>query len=67
MIEKTRKNKENDMEKQYYTVARIEGEYAYLRPDNGAEDLFIAMALLPLGVDEGDRLVYEFPDYTILH
>lgn len=55
------------MEKQYYMVARIEGEYAYLRPDNGAEDLFIAMALLPLGVDEGDRLVYEFPDYTILH
>lgn len=54
------------MEKQYYTVARIEGEYAYLRSDRGGEELFIAMALLPSGVDEGDRLEYDFPNYTIL-
>lgn len=54
------------MEKQFYTVVRIEGEYAYLRPDTGAEDLFIALALLPSGVDEGDRLMYEFPEYTVL-
>ena len=54
------------MEPKFYRVARIEGEYAYLRPEEGGEDLFIAMALLPSGVDEGDRLRYEFPEYTIL-
>ena len=54
------------MEPKDYTVIKIEGEYAYLRPDTGEEDLFIALALLPSGVDEGDRLLYEFPDYTVL-
>ena len=48
-----------------YTVSRIEGEYAYLS-DEGGEELFIAMALLPLGVDVGTRLGYEFPDFYVL-
>ena len=40
------------MEPKDYTVVKIEGEYAYLRADGEtqAEDLFIAMALLPLAL-----------------
>ena len=47
-----------------YTVKKIEGEYATLCDEND-EELFIAMALLPLGVDIGTRLKYEFPDFYI--
>ena len=54
------------MEKKNYTVARIDGEYAILREDESGEELFIAMALLPLGVDVGSRLCYDFPDFTLL-
>ena len=52
-----------------YVVERIEGEYAYLRRtdgDAGEEPLFIAMALLPQGVDVGSRLRWENLVYTLL-
>ena len=51
-----------------YTVVKIEGEYAYLRPDGSGEenDLFIALALLPPGVDQGTRLHYEMLCYTVI-
>ncbi|MBR3894441.1 MAG: hypothetical protein IKJ35_04765 [Clostridia bacterium] len=54
------------MEPKDYTVVKIEGEYAYLRADGAgdSEDLFIAMALLPPGIDEGSRLHYEMLSYT---
>jgi len=56
------------MEPKNYTVTRIEGEYAYLMDESGAvaEELFIALALLPAGTDTGSRLHYEFPEYTLL-
>ena len=56
------------MEPKDYIVSKIEGEYAYLRDCSGAcaEDLFIALALLPPGVDEGSRLHYEMFEYTLL-
>ena len=56
------------MEPKDYTVVKIEGEYAYLRADEDAsgEDLFIAMALLPPGIDVGTRLHYEMLCYTII-
>lgn len=56
------------MEPKDYIVSRIEGEYAYLRDLSGScsEDLFIALALLPPGVDEGSRLHYETFEYTLL-
>ena len=40
---------------------RIDGEYAYLLPVDvdTTDELFIAMALLPAGVDIGSVLVYE--------
>ena len=52
----------------YYTVTRIEGEYAYLRDDNApeTEELFLALALLPPGTDEGTRLHYVNFTYEIL-
>lgn len=51
-----------------YVVSRIDGAYAYLcRTDQPeAEELFIALALLPPGTDEGSRLRYELLQYTLL-
>ena len=44
------------METKIYKIKRIEGEYAYLEDESG-EELFIAMALLPLGADVGMMLI----------
>ena len=56
------------MEPKDYIVIKIEGEYAYLREEANPneEALFIAMALLPMGVDVGTRLHYEWLTYTIV-
>ena len=57
------------MEPKDYTLVRIEGEYAYLREigeTNPEKDIFIALALLPAGVDVGDRLHYELFTYTLM-
>lgn len=43
------------MEETFYTVVSIEGEYAYLREENGGE-VMIALFLLPDGVDIGTKL-----------
>ena len=52
--------------KDIYTVTRIEGEYAYLKRESDGEELFIAMALLPFGTDEGARLEYSNLEFVIL-
>jgi hypothetical protein len=51
-----------------YVVVKIEGEYAYLREigKTQEDDIFIALALLPNGVDIGTRLHYEMLEYTII-
>ena len=54
------------MEAKTYTLTRIEGEYAYLRDEESGEEIFIALALLPLGADVGSRLQYEMFTYTLL-
>lgn len=54
------------MEEKDYTVVKIEGEYAYIREDGGTDDIFIALALLPLGVDIGSRLHFKMFEYTII-
>jgi hypothetical protein len=56
------------MEPKDYTVVKIEGEYAYIREigKDENEDIFIALALLPLGVDIGTKLHCEFFQYTII-
>ena len=51
----------------YYIVARIDGDYAWLkRMDAEEEPLFIARALLPEGIDEGTKLKSEFLQYEIV-
>ena len=56
------------MEPKDYTVVKIEGEYAYLRADGDGEgkDVFIALALLPSGVDLGSRLHCEMLCYSLI-
>ena len=64
----SRKKVRKQMEPKDYTVVKIEGEYAYLRDDaNPAQEpLFIALALLPAGTDEGTRLHCELFQYEII-
>ena len=48
---------------------RIEGEYAYLRDESmctASDELMIAMALLPLGVDVGTKLLYKDLEFTVI-
>ena len=54
------------METKDYTVLRIEGEYAYLLADGEGDELFIALALLPAGVDVGARLHYEAFSFSLI-
>ena len=54
------------MEPKDYTVVKIEGEYAYLRADGEENEVFIALALLPMGVDIGTRLHFEMFEYTVI-
>ena len=54
------------METKYYTVTKIEGEYAYILEENTENEIFIAMALLPEGVDIGTHLKYEMFSYEII-
>lgn len=54
------------MEPKDYIVCKIEGEYATLKDINTQDDLFIAMALLPMGTDVGSKLHYEMLEYTLV-
>ena len=54
------------MEPKDYVVKDVRGEYAILADLNGGEELFIALALLPQGVDVGTRLHYEMLTYEII-
>lgn len=55
------------MEPKDFIITRIEGEYAYMREigKEGAEEIFIALFLLPMGADIGTRIHYEMMEYTI--
>ena len=57
------------MDERYYEVARIDGDYAFLRRTD-AEDselLQVARALLPEEIDEGTQLKYAFLQYEIVY
>ncbi len=56
------------MEKTYFVVARLDGDYAYLRNESDplAEERCVARALLPAEIDEGVRLVYELFEYSLV-
>lgn len=55
-------------ERKEYTVARIDGDYAYLLLDENPEleEKCVARALLPESISEGTRLAYEMMQYTII-
>ena len=53
------------METRIFKVSKIDGEYAYISPLDGGEDIFIAIALLPLGIDVGTLLVFENFSFAI--
>ena len=53
------------MDGKTFTLTKIEGEYAYLTPTDGGEDIFIAMALLPMGADVGTKLMCESFQFTV--
>ncbi len=54
------------METKFYILTKIEGEYATITEKASGEELFIAMALLPLGVDIGTELKYENMEFEII-
>lgn len=53
------------METTYYTVTKINGDYAIMISDNGIENT-VARALLPMETDEGSRLLWENLEYKIV-
>lgn len=53
------------MEPVFYTVAKIDGDYAILVTDSGDENR-VARALLPEEIDEGVRLKCEYFAYTVV-
>ena len=53
------------MEPTYYTVIRIDGDYAVLLSDEGIENP-VARALLPMEIVEGSRLICEMFSYRLL-
>ena len=46
------------------TVIDIRGDYAYIRYDETEIISEVAIALLPFGVDTGDRLKFENYEFT---
>ena len=46
------------------TVTDIRGDYAYVRYDDTGVVCEIAIALLPFGVDVGDKLKFENYEFT---
>lgn len=46
------------------TIIDIRGDYAFLKYDNTGVVSEVAIALLPLGVDIGDRLKFEDFEFT---
>ena len=56
------------MEPIHYLVTKIEGDYAILKTIDCPEpvEVPVALALLPDGVAEGTRLLWEDLEYTII-
>ncbi|MCF0130285.1 MAG: chorismate--pyruvate lyase [Pseudobutyrivibrio sp.] len=49
-----------------YIVKRIDGDYAYLVMAGSSDEKCVARALLPEEISEGDRLLYENLQYSII-
>lgn len=48
------------------TVIDIRGDYAIVKYDNTGVVSEVAIALLPLGIDVGDRLKFENYEFTAI-
>ena len=53
------------MDGQIFTISKIEGEYAYLIPAEGGDEIFIAIALLPPGADIGMKVKCESFSFSL--
>ena len=54
------------METRYYTLTKIDGEYAYLKEKDSDNEIFIALALLPEGADIGSEIKCEMFEYSLI-
>lgn len=54
------------MEPKDYILTKIEGEYAYLKDVSSDNEIFIALALLPIGADIGSKIHFEMFEYTLV-
>jgi len=50
----------------YCTVIDIRGDYAVVRYDQTGVESEVAIALLPFGIDVGDRLLFEDFTFTLI-
>lgn len=48
------------------TVTDIRGDYAYVKYDDTGVISEVAIALLPFGVDVGDRLKFEDYEFSLI-
>ena len=48
------------------TIIDIRGDYAYVTYDSTGVVSEVAIALLPFGIDVGDRLKFEDCEFTLL-
>lgn len=48
----------------FCTVTDIRGDYAYIKYDDSGVVSEVALALLPFGIDIGDRLKFEDYEFT---
>ena len=57
-----------DFQTMYFEVERIDGDYAYLKRTDEAQDepRLVARALLPDTIREGTRLKYEMLQYEVI-
>lgn len=46
------------------TIVDIRGDYAFVRYEDSGVVSEVAIALLPFGVDVGDRLIFENYEFT---
>ena len=53
------------MEPKDYVLDRIDGEYACLKDIENGNEIFIALALLPIGADVGSKIHFEMLEYTL--
>lgn len=54
------------MEPKDYILTKIEGEYAYIKDIESGNEVFIALALLPLGATIGSKIHFEMLEYTLI-